>query len=93
MYIFSFNIKVKEQFLSQYPVILINNDLREIINEIRRMISDEFYDISITNNIPIVDFILSSTIMFVDNNIILHNKQIRLSEIKETINLIKNKII
>ena len=95
MYIFTFNINQKDDkntnILTKYPTVLINDSLRNITQQIRRIIKHNFVNLSKTHKIPIIDFQLGvSTIYKKDDFISLHKFDIDIMNIRETQEIIKN---
>ena len=89
MYIFSFNIINNNNNLTDFPIIIINNNLSNIMQEIRRMIKNEFLNFSKQNNIPLVNIILNSTILYFGDIVLEHSIKIPLEKIRETIETLK----
>jgi len=89
MYIFSFNIISNDIILTDFPITLVNDNLNDITREIRRMIKSEFLDFSKQNNIPLVNIILNSSILYFGDNILEHSIKIPLEKIRETLETIK----
>ena len=72
MYIISFNIIFKDEnrkiILTEAPYLFVNDNLRNIINEIRNLILDDFKNISEQMEIPMINLSLGMTTF--SNNII-----------------------
>ena len=92
MYIFSINIiQLSESVvINEFPILLLNDSASQIIIEIRRMIKDDLLVIAENHNIPLVDIKLAISTIYVDDNILMHNFNINLIEVRETIEIIKN---
>ena len=94
MYILSFNINKKIDseriVLTETPTILVNDDLKKIMNQIRSLITKKFENISALYNIPLVDMILGVSILYKkDTFVYSHSCTINLINIRETKELIK----
>jgi len=59
------------------------------MQEIRRMIKNEFLNFSKQNNIPLVNIILNSTILYFGDIVLEHSIKIPLEKIRETIETLK----
>jgi len=94
MYIISFNINQKDgneiRVLTEFPTLLINENLSELIYQIRTIIKEHFLNISKSYNIPLVDMKLGVSIIYTKNDFItMHSCSLNLMNIRETIELIK----
>lgn len=94
MYILSFNINKKIDseriVLTETPTILVNDDLKKIMFQIRSLITKKFENISISYNIPLADMILGISILYKKNKqVYSHSCTINLINIRETKELIK----
>ena len=91
MYVFSFNIINIDTIISEFPITLFNENLNNIILEIRRMIKNELVIFSKENKIPLVNITLGVNVLYLGDNILEHNIKIPLEKIIETIEIIKIK--
>ena len=94
MYIISFNINQidfqETRVLTEFPTLLINENLAEIIFQVRTIISDHFLNISKSYNIPLIDLKLGLSIIYTkDVFITMHSCSINLMNVRETIEIIK----
>ena len=94
MYIFSFNINKKigneTTVLTEIPTILTNDNLNEIIFQIRTLILSHFSNISLNYKIPLSNMILGISVVYKENEtIFLHKFNINLSNIRETKEILK----
>jgi len=95
MYIFSFNINQKvgaeTSVLTEFPTILTNENLNEIIFQLRSIIKEHFENISKSYSIPISDLKLGISSIYKNNDFIsMHSFTINLINVKETKEIIKN---
>ena len=95
MYIFSFNINQQDnnnvRVLTEFPTLLTNESLSLIIEEIRSIIKYNFENLSIANSIPIIDFRLGVSAVYIkDDFITTHSFSLNFENIRESIDLIKS---
>ena len=95
MYIFSFNINQKINsetiVLTEYPTILTNENLKDIIFQIRTIVKEHFLNISTSYGIPLKDLKLGISSIYRNNDFIsMHSFTINLLNIRETKEIIKN---
>jgi hypothetical protein len=94
MYIFTFNINQIDgnndiNILTEFPAILTNNSLRSIIKEIRNIVKT-FDSLSAQYKIPIVDFRLGISSLYVkDDFVTMHSFSVNVGEIREVKEIIK----
>ena len=94
MYIFTFNINYKKQgethILTEFPTILTNKSLSLITYEIRNIVKNHFPLLSQTHKIPIIDFRLGvSTIYVVNGFLTMHSFTINIKNLREMKDIIK----
>ena len=95
MYIFTFNINQNDngntRVLTEFPTILTNETLSLIIEEIRNLVKNNFETLSKTNAIPIIDFKLGISSVYIGDNgfLTMHSFSVNLEKIRETKELIK----
>jgi hypothetical protein len=90
MFVISFNILYKDTnkkiVLTESPYLFVNENLRPIITEIRKIVGDDFLNISEEMKIPSVRLALGMTTSSFDNdglNNIVHFFEINASNIRE----------
>jgi len=95
MYIFSFNINQKigndTSVLTEYPTILTNENLDEIIFQIRTIIKEHFLNLSTSYSIPLSDMKLGISSIYKNNTFVsMHSFSINLLNVRETKEIIKD---
>ena len=95
MYIISFNINQKDgkeiRVLTEYPTLIINEQLSEIIFQIRTIIKEHFINISNSYKIPLIDMKLGLSILYTkDGFMIMDSCSINLINVRETMEIIKD---
>ena len=95
MYIFSFNIIQNNNsdtvVLTEFPTILTNENLDEIIFQIRMIIKEHFLSISTSYSIPLKDLKLGVSSIYRNNDFVsMHSFTINLLNIRETKEIIKD---
>ena len=98
MYIFTFNINQNDngniRVLTEFPTVLTNDSLSLIIEEIRNIVKFNFGTLSNTNAIPIIDFRLGVSSVYVGDNgfLSMHSFSVNIENIRERKEIIKNLI-